>query len=325
MRECTYHTHRCEMCSRIGHKEGNCKTAARRTPNTRFTQHVRTQMISVNVRNVQQRRKFVTVVINGTPIQLQLDTASDITMIDRKTWQHVGSPKLIPSPMITHTASGANLTLDGYFMGSVSVADQTKIVQIFVTSACLLLLGLDLIDIFSLWSSPIDTFCCQPEDVCTTNFGNIDPPSRLKHTHAKPAKNCVIASSETDVKSIMVNTQEIMLINFAEVTRETDKDPLLQMVEHYIRKGWPENRTYTGELARYYDRKDRLSIGGGCLLFSGRVVVPRALQQRCLQQLHNAHSDIINIKALARSYFYWPSRDVDIDNWVFTPAILVQF
>lgn len=118
-------------------------------------------MLSVNVNNVQQRRKFVPIVIYGTPVRLPLDTASDITVIDRKTWQRIGSPELAPSLIIAHTASGANLAVDGNFMDIVSVADQTKRVNISFTPARLLLLGLDLIDKFSLWSTPIDQFCCQ--------------------------------------------------------------------------------------------------------------------------------------------------------------------
>lgn len=132
-------------------------------------------------------------------------------------------------------------------------------------------------------------------DVRTEDFGNADLLSRLINTHTKPEEDSVIASLEADVKSILVNTLETTPVNLVKLAKETKTDSLLQKVEHYVRHGWPENTTYTGELARFHARKEGLSIVDGCLLFSERVVIPTALQQRCLHQVHNGHPGIVRI------------------------------
>ncbi|XP_041787934.1 uncharacterized protein K02A2.6-like [Anopheles merus] len=62
----------------------------------------------------------------------------------------------------------------------------------------------------------------------------------------------------------------------------------------------------------------RLTTVGNCILFGERVVIPAALQMRCLKQLHQGHPGIQRMKAIARSFVYWPSLDDDITSCVAT-------
>ena len=50
--------------------------------------------------------------INGQKIRMQLDTASDITLISRKTWEKLGSPAVRPLNYIARNASGDVLKLE---------------------------------------------------------------------------------------------------------------------------------------------------------------------------------------------------------------------
>ncbi|XP_041774515.1 uncharacterized protein K02A2.6-like [Anopheles merus] len=103
-----------------------------------------------------------------------------------------------------------------------------------------------------------------------------------------------------------------------EVEKATCNDVLLRNVYRYVTDGWPRNVTFGKDLARFYSRKDALTTVGNCILFGERVVIPAALQTRCLKQLHQGHPGIQRMKAIARSFVYWPSLDDDITSCVAT-------
>ncbi|XP_049301295.1 uncharacterized protein K02A2.6-like [Anopheles funestus] len=154
--------------------------------------------------------------------------------------------------------------------------------------------------------------------VSTHNFGNADILSRLIKRHDKLNEDYIIASIslEDDIRSVAVNSLTPFVLSFREVENATKTDPVLQKVARYIKEGWPRNSIFNGDLARFYARKDALSIVDNGILFGERVIIPTALRQRCLRQLHHGHPGVQRMKSLARSYVYWPYLDKEITELV---------
>lgn len=103
-------------------------------------------------------------------------------------------------------------------------------------------------------------------------------------------------------------------LNLKWVEAETKKDEMLAQLYTYIESGWPSD--IPRDFNHWYKAREKLSIENGCVLFEGRVWMPRALRRKALEVLHINHSGIVKMKIMARDHLFWPNLSKDIENFV---------
>ena len=64
----------------------------------------------------------------------------------------------------------------------------------------------------------------------------------------------------------------------------------------------------------YWNRRNELSVEGDCVLWGIQVIVPKKLQYEVLVELHRDHQGIARMKAIVRSYMWWPGLDKCLEN-----------
>ena len=90
-----------------------------------------------------------------------------------------------------------------------------------------------------------------------------------------------------------------LLVTAAEVATKTQVDPVLRKVYQMTLQGWRQSGS-------------KLTTEGGCLLWRTRVVFPPKLRPCVLEELHENQSGASRIKALARSFVWWPNLDITL-------------
>ena len=108
-----------------------------------------------------------------------------------------------------------------------------------------------------------------------------------------------------------------------DIRRETSRDPVMIQVFIRTRDGLPDHDD--NELLKPYTQKrDELGIHDGCLMWGARVIIRSAYRQELLEELHNAHSGIVRMKAVGRSLMWWPGIDQGIEKTAKTCDICMR-
>ncbi|CAH8535475.1 unnamed protein product [Dicrocoelium dendriticum] len=167
------------------------------------------------------------------------------------------------------------------------------------------------------WATALLAYDFAVKYTATKDIGQADALSRLLELQQHQQEESIIAaiSLESEVNQVLMENFRKLPVTFDMVRDATVRDPLLRQVIKFHTTQWPSD-TLSGELQILSRRKDELSIVNGCLLLAERIIIPKELRQRVLQQFHRAHPGINRMKSIARSFVYWPNIDSELEQLV---------
>ncbi|XP_055590384.1 uncharacterized protein K02A2.6-like [Uranotaenia lowii] len=126
-----------------------------------------------------------------------------------------------------------------------------------------------------------------------------------------------------------VNVVEFISVSderFGEIATETRKDRTLYTLLQLLIDGWPENKAdLEDEMYVYWAIRYDLSTCQGVIFKSGRVLVPKSLRKKLLDNLHMAHLGIDYTLRAARESFFWPGMTDQITNYVRNCEVCMEF
>ena len=138
----------------------------------------------------------------------------------------------------------------------------------------------------------------------TEDHSNADALSRLPLS----VNNVSTTTYLTD--TFMIGQLQALPVSAEQVATVTRRDTVLSKVYNYVQKGWPQ--TVKDDEKPYWRRAKELSTQSGCLLWGNRVIIPGPLRNKLIDELHQNHPGI-GMKSIARSYFWWPALDRELE------------
>jgi hypothetical protein len=152
------------------------------------------------------------------------------------------------------------------------------------------------------WAIRMATYDYELEFRPTSRHGNCDSLSRL------PLKQ--VFQEEAAVNSLMLDEETGTAVTAKDIARHSRSDAELGRVLRCLQAGAAID---SEDLLSFSRRQHELTIEQGCILWGGRVVIPTSLRPQILRELHQAHPGIGKMRALARSFVWWPGLDKELE------------
>lgn len=141
-----------------------------------------------------------------------------------------------------------------------------------------------------------------------TSIGNADALSRWPIEAEEWEPN----TDDIDDVLLLSETPSAVQYTAKDIAEQTGRDDVLSKVKFWILHGWPNN-VQDANLKQYWMKRKELSISNDCIIWGTRVVIPPPMREHMMQALHETHDGIVISKCIARSYFWWPGLDHEIE------------
>ena len=120
----------CRGCGKKGHYQSQCRSA--KVSNIEAGEEDVFLGTVGDSRSASNEPWVATVNVNGTPIELLIDTGAEVTVMSEETWMQVGKPTLSPPGRTLRGPSSHKLSTTGKFMAELSMSNRSATAEVYV-------------------------------------------------------------------------------------------------------------------------------------------------------------------------------------------------
>ncbi|UYV61876.1 K02A2.6-like [Cordylochernes scorpioides] len=164
------------------------------------------------------------------------------------------------------------------------------------------------------WAIILSAYQYKIEYIKGTSNTEADVLSRLPMF--TPEQNPKKHDSEPVEMALLMDALDSSPVTSDDIRASLPGDPALRQALDHTLRGWSEETPKEMELMPYWSRRYELGACEDLLFWGNRVIIPTNLRAKMLDELHNSHQGIVGLKSVARTLFWWPGLDKDIEETV---------
>ena len=120
---------------------------------------------------------------------------------------------------------------------------------------------------------------------------------------------------ETILAGITNDVEKFFAVTWSKVRDESIQDKATTLLVKFIQNGFPNTRKEMPDVVeRYWEFREHLTSVDGVVLYKDRIIVPMALRERILENLHSAHQGVSGMFLRAQGAVFWPGINADIEH-----------
>ncbi|VDI25347.1 Hypothetical predicted protein [Mytilus galloprovincialis] len=134
---------------------------------------------------------------------------------------------------------------------------------------------------------------------------------------SKTQDEILLVRSDIEVEVEQINMTDYLAISEERqklIAQSTQQDKTLQQLIKTIENGW-NNSEHPSELDPFYNVRDELSVQNGIIFKGDRCIIPNAMRNEILSQIHT-HIGIEGCLKRARECVYWPRMNSELRDYI---------